>query len=55
MPARSQGAVALQRLLVPLDGSRLAEGALPVAISLAQHLRARLTLLHVMERSAPTT
>ena len=55
MSARSEGAVALQRLLVPLDGSRLAESALPAAISLAQHLRSRLVLLHVMERSAPTT
>jgi len=45
----------LERLLVPLDGSRLAESVLPPAISLARHLRARLMLLHVIERSAPPT
>jgi nucleotide-binding universal stress UspA family protein len=54
-PAQGRGAVTLQRLLVPLDGSRLAECVLPIVISLAQHLRSRLTLLHVMERAAPTT
>jgi len=45
--------VVLQRLLIPLDGSRLAECVLPMGISLARRLHARLTLLHVMERSAP--
>ncbi len=55
MPAQSEGAVTLQRLLVPLDGSHLAECVLPAAVSLARHLHARLTLLHVMERSAPAT
>jgi nucleotide-binding universal stress UspA family protein len=50
-PARAT----LERLLVPLDGSHLAECVLPPAISLARHLRARLMLLHVMERSAPPT
>jgi nucleotide-binding universal stress UspA family protein len=47
--------VRLERLLVPLDGSRLAECVLGPAVSLAQHLRAALALLHVMERGAPTT
>src|SRR5579885_1897483 len=42
-------------LLVPLDGSLLAECVLPTAISLGAHLRARVTLLHVMERAAPAT
>jgi nucleotide-binding universal stress UspA family protein len=41
------------QLLVPLDGSRLAEAALPVAAALAQSLHARVTLLHVVERRAP--
>lgn len=41
--------------LVPLDGSRLAEAALPPALSLAVHLGARLLLLHVIERAAPRT
>jgi nucleotide-binding universal stress UspA family protein len=54
-PIPRDARVVLERLLVPLDGSRLAECVLPAAISLARHLRARLTLLHVMERAAPPT
>ncbi len=42
-----------KHLLVPLDGSRLAETALPAAFFLAWKLGARVTLLHVVERSAP--
>jgi nucleotide-binding universal stress UspA family protein len=45
----------VRRILVPLDGSRLAEAALPAAASLAHTLKARLLLLHVLERDAPTT
>jgi nucleotide-binding universal stress UspA family protein len=45
----------ITHLLVPLDGSRLAEAALPAATALAEHLGARVTLLHVMERHAPAT
>jgi nucleotide-binding universal stress UspA family protein len=41
------------RILVPLDGSRLAEAVLPAACSLAARLRARLLLLHVLERTPP--
>ena len=42
-----------RHLLVPLDGSRLAETALPAAFFLARRLGARLTLLHIVERRAP--
>ena len=42
-----------KHLLVSLDGSRLAEAALPAAVSLAGTLGARVTLFHVMERGAP--
>jgi nucleotide-binding universal stress UspA family protein len=42
-----------KHLLVPLDGSRLAESALPAAVRLAQLLGATLTLVHVIERKAP--
>lgn len=42
-----------RHLLVPLDGSRLAETALPVAEALAARLPAGLTLLHVLESGAP--
>ena len=44
-----------RHLLVPLDGSRLAEAALPAALATAERLAARLTLLHVLERRAPET
>lgn len=43
----------LASLLVPLDGSSLAEATIPVALSLATHLRASITLLHVLEQDAP--
>lgn len=44
-----------KHLLVPLDGSSLAEVILPAARSLGKHLAARVTLLHVVEPAAPTT
>ena len=45
----------LKRLLVPLDGSGLAECVIPIAASLAAHLDARVTLLYVMERQVHAT
>ena len=42
-----------RHLLVPLDGSRLAERALPAAAFCARSLAASLTLVHVIERNAP--
>ena len=39
-----------KHLLVPLDGSRLAEAALPAAAYLAARLSASLTLVHIIER-----
>ncbi len=44
-----------QRLLVPLDGSRLAEAAIPPAISVALVARAAVALLHVIEAAPPGT
>jgi nucleotide-binding universal stress UspA family protein len=41
------------RILVPLDGSRLAEAVMPAARSFAEKFAARLLLLHVLERQAP--
>ncbi|MGH3101541.1 MAG: universal stress protein, partial [Thermoleophilia bacterium] len=41
------------RILLPLDGSRLAEAVLPAVRSLAETLEARLLLLHVLEREPP--
>jgi nucleotide-binding universal stress UspA family protein len=43
----------IQHLLVPLDGSRLAEAAIPAASVLARTLKARVTLLHLLEKDAP--
>lgn len=42
-----------KKILVPLDGSNLAEAALPPAASLAQTLDAPVTLLHVVEQNPP--
>jgi nucleotide-binding universal stress UspA family protein len=42
-----------KHLLVPLDGSALAEAALPAAAYLAQTLGASTTLIHVIEADAP--
>lgn len=42
-------------MLVPLDGSRLAEAVLPAALGFAGKMQARVTLLHVLERGAPRT
>ena len=42
-----------KHLLVPLDGSPLAETALPTAAGLARILNARVTLLHVIEHNPP--
>jgi len=46
---------AIDRLVVPLDGSRLAEATLPAAIAVSARLGAGVTLLHVLERNAPLT
>lgn len=42
-----------KQILVPLDGSKLAEAALPVASLLAETLDAPVTLLHIIEQDAP--
>ncbi len=44
-----------RHLLVPLDGSGLAEAVLPATASLAERLGASVTLLHIMERDAPAS
>ena len=43
----------IRHLIVPLDGSRLAEAALPITRQLAQSLVAPVTLVHLIERHAP--
>jgi nucleotide-binding universal stress UspA family protein len=42
-----------RHLLLPLDGTAMAERVIPVARGLAQASDARITLVHVIERSAP--
>jgi nucleotide-binding universal stress UspA family protein len=44
-----------QHLLVPLDGSRLAECVLPTVKRLAELFQCRITLLHVLEKNAPSS
>ncbi len=45
----------IKHVLVPLDGSELAEAALPAARFLAVALGAKVTLVHVVEQDAPAT
>ena len=42
-----------EHLLVPLDGSVLAEAVLPVARQIALHYHSRVTLLHLIEQNPP--
>jgi len=44
-----------RHLLVPLDGSPLAESALPAAVRIAGMFGAEVTLLHVLEVRPPST
>lgn len=53
-PAAAGGA-SMARILVPLDGSRLAETALPIAAGLAAACGSAITLLHVIEKGAPAS
>lgn len=45
--------MALKNILVPLDGSKLAESVLPLAVLLAKQFQARLILFHVIEQHPP--
>lgn len=49
------GPLPIRHILVPLDGSRLAESALGPAMALAERLKSQVTLLHILERGAPET
>ena len=44
-----------KHILVPLDGSELAESVLPAAVYLAEKLGSGVTLVHVIESDAPPT
>jgi nucleotide-binding universal stress UspA family protein len=43
----------IRRILVPLDGSKLAEGVLPYVEDLGQRLRAQITFVQVIESGVP--
>jgi len=43
-----------RHILIPLDGSKMAEAALPAASFLAERFASRVTLMHVVERNAPS-
>jgi nucleotide-binding universal stress UspA family protein len=43
-----------KHLLVPLDGSRMAESALPAAKNIAQKFHSGVRLLHIVEEDAPS-
>jgi len=43
----------IQKLLVPLDGSPMAESVLPIAAQLAGRISASVTLIHVVEKDPP--
>lgn len=47
--------IAYKRLLVPLDGSQLAETVIPAVEAIALKASATVTLMHVLEEHAPTT
>jgi nucleotide-binding universal stress UspA family protein len=42
-----------KHILVPLDGSNLAESVIPVVKNLAREIKARVTLIHIIEKNAP--
>jgi nucleotide-binding universal stress UspA family protein len=42
----------MKKILLPLDGSSLAESVLPLAVQMADKLGASVTLLHVIEKNA---
>lgn len=44
-----------ENILVPLDGSQLAEDVLAPVVTLAARLGSRVTLIHVLEQNAPAT
>jgi len=43
-----------KHILLPLDGSQLAEAAIPFAVKLCRKLDSQITLLHVIEKDAST-
>jgi nucleotide-binding universal stress UspA family protein len=55
MSEKSKGLAMFDPILVPLDGSRLAECVLPQVIALGQAFKAKIVLLHVMDKNPADT
>jgi nucleotide-binding universal stress UspA family protein len=55
MSEKSKGLAMFDPILVPLDGSRLAECVLPQVIALGQAFKAKIVLLHVMNKNPADT
>ena len=53
MPSQSHPPPDSLTVLLPLDGSRLAESVLPTARALGRHFAVRFVLVHAIERKAP--
>jgi nucleotide-binding universal stress UspA family protein len=45
----------IKHLLVPLDGSELAEASLPAAVYITRHFNNKVSLIHVVEENPPKT
>ncbi|MGB7292864.1 MAG: universal stress protein [Thermodesulfobacteriota bacterium] len=43
-----------KHILIPLDGSKMAESVMPIALFLSEHCKSEITLIHIIERHAPT-
>jgi nucleotide-binding universal stress UspA family protein len=41
-------------ILIPLDGSKMAESVMPIALFLSENCKSQITLIHIIERHAPT-
>jgi nucleotide-binding universal stress UspA family protein len=43
-----------KHILIPLDGSKMAESVMPIALFLSENCKSQITLIHIIERHAPT-
>lgn len=45
----------IKHIMIPLDGSKMAESVLPIALFLSATFKSGVTLIHIIERDAPAT
>ncbi len=43
-----------KHILIPLDGSKMAEAVMPIALFLSENLKSKITLIHIIESHPPT-